>query len=120
MNYSNFIVKLITLPEQSFFEAETSLIEIIVQFSENDTSMYIENLQLSLWGNLGYDFKNHYQINDYILIEGSLSFIEKISKNYEVENEIEFTINRVYPLTLKSNSLNINSLNSKKNYKLPF
>jgi hypothetical protein len=120
MNYSNFIVKLITLPEQSFFESETSLVEIVVQFSENDISTHIENLQLSVWGNLAYDFKNHYQINDYILIEGSLSFIEKISKNYEVENEIEFTISKVYPLTLKSNSLNIDLLDSKKNYKLPF
>jgi hypothetical protein len=120
MNYSNFIVKLIELPEQSFFENETSLIGITVQFSENESSAYVEKFQLSIWGNLAYDFKNHYQINDYVFIEGSLSFIEKISKNYEVENEIEFTINKIYPLVLKSNSLNIKALNSKKNYKLPF
>jgi hypothetical protein len=120
MNYSNFLVKLITSPEQSFFDADTSVVEVIVQFSGNDSSMYLENFQLSVWGNLAYDFKKYYQINDYILIEGSLSFIEKISKNYEIENEIEFTINKVYPFILKSNSLDINTLNFKKNYILPF
>jgi hypothetical protein len=120
MNYSNFIVKLVTLPEQSFFESETSLVKIEVQFSENDDNTFIGNLSLSVWGNLVNEFKTHYQRNDYILIEGSLSFIEKISKNYEVENEIELTISKSYPLTLKSNSLNINILDSKKNYRLPF
>jgi hypothetical protein len=120
MNYSNFIVKLITLPEQSFFENGISLVGIKVQFSENENSTYVENFQLSIWGNLAYDFKNHYQINDYIFIEGSLSFIEKITKNYEVENEIEFTVSKIYPLTLKLNSSTINTLNTKKNYKLPF
>jgi len=122
MNYSTFIVKFITSPEQSFFEDDTSVTEVLVQFAENTNETYVDTFQISVWGSLAYDVKKYYKINDYLIIEGYLSFSENYSESLinDIDNEIEFTVNKIYPFVLKSDSIDYLDGAEKKTYGLPF
>jgi len=69
MNYTSFMVKVIGKPEQSFFDNDISVTEMIAKFYQfRDNSYNI--CKLSIWGNLSYDVMQYYQINDYLIVEG--------------------------------------------------
>jgi|TARA_B110000444_G_C18844636_1_gene601108 single-stranded DNA-binding protein len=122
MNYSIFIVKIIQNPEQSFFEDDTSVTEVLVQFPQFLNKNYLDIFQISVWGNLAHDVAQYYKINDYLIIEGSLSLRENHSTNFgtKKDKEIEFTVSKLYPFLLKNKkSTDISNLNLKQT-DLPF
>nr|AWT38956.1 hypothetical protein ycf41 [Eunotogramma sp.] len=102
MNYASFIVKIIGKPEQSFFEDNTSVIEFPVQFSQIRKQNIETTFQVSIWGNLGYDIKHYYQVNDYIVIEGYISLRDFIPdhSNYPLDKQIEISVFKIYPFLL--------------------
>nr|UYC31358.1 hypothetical protein [Odontella aurita var. minima] len=104
MNYVNFIVKIIEKPKQSFFENNICITEVLVKLCQTKNNKLEIPLQLSIWGNLGYDIMQYYQINDYIIIEGYISLHENKSNNYKIKNNkhIEVSVFKIYPFLLKS------------------
>ena len=52
-------------------------------------------MDLLIWGNLGEDVIKYYKINDYILIEGFISFRKKKINNNQ---EIKISVSKIYPL----------------------
>lgn len=120
MNYSIFIVKLVNNPEQSFFEDDTALTEVWVQFPQFLNQNYIDTFKISAWGNLAYDLNKFYKFNDYVLIEGFLSLKENYQQTYHIKNEkhIEFTVVKLYPFIL--NNFKNENFNLKNPKPLPF
>ena len=105
MNYASFIIKIINKPEQSFFENEISVTEIIGKLSQIRNKKKSEIiLRLSLWGNLASDAIQYYQINDYIIIEGYVSIRDSISNNYKIpiDKQVEISGFKIYPFLLNN------------------
>jgi cytochrome c oxidase subunit IV len=103
MNYVNFIVKIIGKPEQSFFKDDICITEVIVKVSQNKKTQHEIPFRLSIWGNLGYDVMQYYQINDYIIIEGYLSLRENIFDNSRLKKkQLEVSVFKIYPFLLKN------------------
>jgi len=96
MNYSNFIVKIICQPKQSFFKNNISLVELFVQFPSVRKKNNKNTFFLSIWGNLGNDVMKYYKVNDYVLIEGFISFRKK---EFETNQQIEISVSKIYPLS---------------------
>lgn len=103
MNYSNFIVKIIQKPKQSFLKNNISLTELFVQFPSVRTRNYKDTFAISIWGNLGDDIMKYYEVNDHILIEG---FISIRKENVNNKQQIEVSVYKIYPL----NKLKINPI----------
>lgn len=122
MNYSIFIVKIIQSPEQSFFEDDTSVTEVLVKFPQFLNRNFSDIFQISVWGNLAHDVAKYYDVNDYLIIEGYISLRDNHSDNFgtKKDKQLEFTVSKLYPFLLKSkNSTTIKDLNLKQT-DLPF
>ena len=108
MNYISLIVKLIGKPEQSFFDDNISVTEVMAKFSQVQKNRNDVIVKLCIWGNLAYDMVQYYQINDYIIIEGyvSLTEIELESNDMSNEKYLEISIFKIYPFLLSNTRLN--------------
>ena len=100
MNYSFFLVKIISKPEQSFFKEEKAIAEVIVKYipvSKKFNS--VDTFNISVWGTLSYDIVKYYNINDYILVEGFISIRNNNLKNkiYIKNKQIDLSVLKVYP-----------------------
>jgi len=112
MNYVNFIVKIIGKPEQNNFEDNICITQVLGKLCQTKKNKLEIPLKLSIWGNLGYDIMQYYQINDYIIIEGYISLREINFENSKIstEKQIEVSVFKIYPFLLK----NVAILESKK------
>nr|YP_009029422.1 hypothetical protein [Lithodesmium undulatum]AGH28953.1 hypothetical protein [Lithodesmium undulatum]UYC30506.1 hypothetical protein [Lithodesmium undulatum] len=97
MNYSSFIVKIIEIPKQSFFEDNTSVTEILVKFPQIQQNKLASTFRISIWGDLAYDAVKYYNVNDYIIIEGYISLKSLISDYLTLDKQIEISIFKIYP-----------------------
>jgi len=110
MNYASFIVKIIEKPQQSFFENEISVAEVIVKLCQIRNKKSEMVLRVSLWGNLSYDAIKYYEVNDYIIIEGYISLREGVSENLQIpiDKQVEISAFKIYPFLL--NNIRINRI----------
>ena len=100
MNYSFFLVKIISKPEQSFFKEEKAIAEVIVKYipvSKKFNS--VDTFNISVWGTLSYDIVKYYNINDYVLVEGFISIRNNNLKNkiFIKNKQIDLSVLKVYP-----------------------
>ena len=104
MNYATFIVKILEKPEQSFFNDNTSVTEVLVKFSQVKNNASKTVFQLSFWGNLAYDIAQYYRVNDYIIIEGYISLRESLAhqSTFSVDKQVEISVFKVYPFIINS------------------
>ena len=106
MNYTHFIVKIISKPEQSSFKNGIPLTEFIGKFYQFRKIASKNRLcKISIWGKSSLNFNKYYKKNDYIIIEGYLSFRKSEFEDLELKTDIEITVYKFYPLSLKSISL---------------
>jgi hypothetical protein len=108
MNYISLIVKLIGKPEQSFFDDNISVTEVMAKFSQVQKNRNDVIVKLCIWGNLAYDMVQYYQINDYIIIEGYVSLTEMELESNDMSNEksLEISVFKIYPFLLSNTRLN--------------
>ena len=108
MNYISLIVKLIGKPEQSFFDDNISVTEVMAKFSQVQKNRPDVTIKLSVWGNLAYDIVQYYQINDYIIIEGYTSLAQNNGNSMKFSNEkqLEISVFKIYPFLLSNIRLN--------------
>jgi single-stranded DNA-binding protein len=99
MNRIGAIVKILETPKQKFINSNTLVIKFRVQFPQ---VRKIRIVELVFWGNLANSVLNYYQVNDYILIEGYISFRENESsnKNNKPFKKVTITVLKVYPFLL--------------------
>ena len=101
-NYISSIVKILETPNQKISKNNIAITKFRVQLPQNRK---VGIIHLIFWGNLAHDVNNYYKINDYIIIEGYLSF-NKInrSKINQKLKKVEITVFKIYPFRLNSNS----------------
>lgn len=106
MNYSTLLIKIITKPEQSFFDNDITATEFIGKFYQYRKNEYTL-CKISVWGNLAYDVVRYYQLNDYLIVEGYLLVQNSSSSlvDLNLKTSIEIIASKVYPfaLTKKNN-----------------
>ncbi len=106
MNYATLLIKILSKPEQSFFDSDIAATEFIGKFYQYRKNQYTL-CKISVWGNLAYDLVRYYQVNDYLIVEGYI-LLENSSSNLEdlnLKTSIEIIAGKVYPfaLTKKNN-----------------
>ena len=99
MNYISFIVKIIEEPQQSFFDNDISVTEILAKFYQLNANSY-NICKLVIWGSLSHDIVQYYNLNDYLIIEGYISTRISDSENSAPNAEIEISVFKVYPFAL--------------------
>ena len=104
MNYANFIVKIVGKPQQSYFNKNIMVTEIPVKFvAARNKNLNVKNIfQISIWNNLSYDITKYYKLNDYVIIEGYISFRPSMlnTKLFKNEKQIEISVLKIYPFCL--------------------
>ena len=93
-NYIGGIVKILETPRQKIFRStmEISCTECRVQFPQSRGNKVIN---VVFWGKLASDVASYYQVNDYIIIEGYLSIVNK-----QALKKVEITAFKVFPFVL--------------------
>ena len=98
-NYIAGIVRILERPKQKVINNNIMVTRFRAQFPQVRNNCMV---QLTFWGNLAYDVATYYKINDYILIEGYLSILEK--KKFNRTNSIlkrgNITVLKIYPFLL--------------------
>ena len=95
MNYGIFVIRVLEEPIDLIYN-EYEAIKIKVQFPVLRQTDSRSELTLILWDNYRNDFLRYYKVQDYLLVEGILTF-----KGYkDEENEIKIIIKRIYPFLL--------------------
>ena len=101
MNHIILIVRIINNPKQSFFDNNIVLTEIIGKFYQFKKNSY-NRCKLLIWGNLAYDSIKYYHMDDYLIIEGSISVNKTSLEGFKELTEIEIAVSKIYPFILKS------------------
>jgi len=99
MNYIGAVVKVLETPKQRFLNSNTLVITFRVQLPQ---IRKIRIVELVCWGNLAQSVLNYYKVNDYIVIEGYISFRQKksSSKTNKPIKKVTITVIKVYPFLL--------------------
>ena len=104
MNYVSFIVKILEEPQQQFlgYEDYLTVTEFNGQYVTIQNQDHSNTIKIKIWGNLAYQIKEYYHINDYILVEGIITI--KNNQHWYTPNFYpEITAKRIYPFLLNSN-----------------
>ena len=105
MNYIGALVKVLETPKQKMI-SDKLIIEFRVQLPQRRKIRVVE---LVCWGNLANSVLNYYKVNDYILIEGYVSFRNTNNSLNKPLKKVTITVLKVYPFLLNSKS-SINKL----------
>ena len=101
MNYVGSIVKILETPIQKVVDKQVSITEFRVQLPQVRNNRIVN---LVFWGNLARDVTNYYQANDYIMIEGYLSFRDERNNESTLAKQnpkkAQITVSKIYPLSL--------------------
>lgn len=117
MNYSTFIVKLLENPQQSSFENNIRVTEVVAEFSTKykKSNPSRNTVRVSAWGELSDNLMNHFQKNDFLVIEGILSLRDNYYYNNPQQSSkkiVEITVTNFYPYFLNPETLKeLNSIN---------
>ena len=100
-NYVGSIVRILETPVQKVVDKQILITKFRVQLPQVRNNRIID---LVFWGNLARDVTNYYQVNDYIMIEGYLSFREKRNNKLKLmkqnSKKAQITVSKIYPLSL--------------------
>ena len=77
-NYIGSVVKILEKPVQTVINDKTVRTNVRVQLVQVRDSQLAH---LVFWGNLAHDIMNHYQVNDYLMVEGYLSLPNQTNDN---------------------------------------
>ena len=92
MNYITLIGKIVQNPEQSFFENGESITETLIEFTPINSNKVIEYCKISLWGDFEQELVRNYNLNDFIIVEGYLSYADDYDSIISKQNFNSFEI----------------------------
>jgi single-stranded DNA-binding protein len=104
-NYVGGIVKILETPKQKKLKNNGFAVSCRVQFAQDKNTRI---LTLRFWENLARDLVTYYKKNDYLLIEGYLSFRNKKNVSSTKAKRIEITVIKLYPCFSSQNSVQKN------------
>jgi|TARA_B110000902_G_scaffold134446_1_gene155923 single-stranded DNA-binding protein len=104
MNFSNFLIRITSKPERSFFNEDIVYTEFIGKFYQFRDNKYTL-CKVSIWGDLAYDALRYYNVNDYLVVEGYLSSQKSTFEELNMNILVEISASKVYPYALKKKSI---------------
>ena len=114
MNYTNFIVKIISKPQQRSLKNSIPVTDFIAKFytfhntKKSNHKVKVDKwckCKITIWGKSGSDVINHYKLNDYLIVEGYISFRKSHFKDLNITTEIDISVSKLYPFVSKPISL---------------
>jgi hypothetical protein len=98
-NYIGGVFKILERPKQKVLKNNTLVIEVRAQISQQRQRKLVT---LIFWGNLARELTTHYQVNDYLIIEGYLSLRAKksLNSNRLKPKKVHVTVLKIYPFLL--------------------
>jgi len=104
MNYSCFIIKIISQPIYRFFENTILNVELIAKFPKIGSKSRVDYFKVLIWGNLTDEIMKYYKINDYLIIEGYIHLNQEIFElnNSIKSNQLQISIKKIYPFLIKN------------------
>lgn len=99
MNYATCLIKIVSKPEQTFFNNDISYTQFIAkfyQYKNNQNTL----CKISVWGNLSYDMVRYYQLNDYVIVEGYVLIQDSNVHDINIKTIIEIVACKIYPFAL--------------------
>ena len=96
-NYLGSVVKILEKPVQTILTDKILKTECRAQLAQVRNTKIVH---LVFWGNLAHDAVSSYHVNDYILIEGYVSILDKTSKKSVKRNlkRVEIAVLKSFPL----------------------
>lgn len=102
MNSIICTIRLLEIPKVKFCSKNIPFIECRVEVSPGRNQQIKKTVKIEMWGNIVYDLKNYYYLNDFLIIEGYFSNY-KLSDNLNSKQTfIKLNILRFYPFLIKS------------------
>ena len=104
MNYTSFIIKIINKPHYTLCDQKIPVTEVLgkfYQFRNNSHTI----CKLSFWGRPAYEVLKYSKTNDYLFVEGYLSFRPYTFKKFDITTDIEISIFKVYPFVVKTEDI---------------
>jgi hypothetical protein len=97
-NYISSIVKILETPNKKSFNNTISVTRLRAQLPQIRNKRIVN---LIFWGYLAKTIGNYYQANDYIMIEGYVSFNHKhlLGTVKPKSKKVEITVLKVYPFS---------------------
>lgn len=103
MNHTNFLIRVVSQPERSLFKIENDDImsaEFLAKFYQYKNKPHTF-CKIKVWGNLAYDTLKYYNINDFLMVEGSLRVNKSTSEDLKLPTSLEIYVSRIYPFALR-------------------
>lgn len=105
MNRVTLIVKLLENPNQSFFEDDICVTEVLVEFTTKHKKLNRGKnvIQISAWGEQGKKLALSYKIGDFLIVEGLISLRPLYLEHQQTSTQpkiVEITIVNFYPYLL--------------------
>lgn len=96
-NYLGSVVKILEKPVQTIVSDKVLKTECRAQLAQVRNTGIVN---LVFWGNLSSDAVNSYKINDYIMIEGYVSLLDKTSQKFVKRKlkKVEIVVLKSFPL----------------------
>ena len=104
MNYTSFIIKILNKPHYTIYEQKIPFTEALGKFYQFQNNSHTI-CKLSFWGQSAYEILKYYKTNDYVLVEGYLSFRQSHFEKFDLTTEVEISIFEVYPFALKTDQI---------------
>ena len=104
ITYIQGIIKILETPKQKSINNDIIFVKFRAQLA---SVRKFQIVKVIVWGNLAQDIVTSYKINQYLLIEGYPSF-RNSANSRQTSKKMEITGLRVYPLSIKIDTLNKN------------
>lgn len=101
MNSINCIIRLLEIPIIKLYQNKIPFAKFKVELGPTRNHKNNAIIEAQVWGDLAYDIKKYYHVNDYLIIEGYFS-ISSLLKDSKLENKlVKLYIYRFYPYFVK-------------------
>ena len=104
ITYIQGIIKILETPKEESINNDIIFVKFRAQLA---SIRKFQIVTVIFWGNLAQDIVSSYKINQYLLIEGYPSF-RNSANSRQTSKKMEITGLRVYPLSIKIDTLNKN------------
>ena len=100
-NYIGGIVKILEVPKQNMFNNDEMFSTLRAQLPQARQRRIVH---LKFFGKLAKEIEDYYKVQDYILIEGYLSFrdVPLLTTHFSSSKKVEITVLKVHPFLLHS------------------
>jgi hypothetical protein len=100
MNYTSFIIKIISKPQYTLSEKKIPLTETLGKFYQFRSNSHTI-CKLSFWGRTAYEILKYHKTTDYVLVEGYISFRQSTFEKFDITTDIEISVFKVSPFHIK-------------------